>query len=100
MMVAFWGCLSKIELLSSSAVSNAAGMVLYSTRRHRSAAFSLVVKKAGMAVMDCPPMIINLKPSSTNAAELADAAAETFYCCYIAAGFPPDIAITSSLAKT
>ena len=53
-----------------------------------------------MAVMDCPPMIINLKPSSTNAAELADAAAETFYCCYIAAGFPPDIAITSSLAKT
>ena len=99
MMVAFWGCLSKIELLSSSAVSNAAGMVLYSTRRHRSAAFSLVVKKAGVAVMDCPPMIINLKPSSTNAAELADAAAETFYCCYIAAGFPPDIAITS-LAKT
>ena len=99
MMVAFWGCLSKIELLSSSAVSNAAvGMVL--SRRHRSAAFSLVVKKAGMAVMDCPPMIINLKPSSTNAAELADAAAETFYCCHIAAGFPPDIAITSSLAKT
>ena len=97
MMVAFWGCLSKIELLSSSAVSNAAvGMVL--SRRHRSAAFSLVVKKAGMAVMDCPPMIINLKPSSTNAAELA--AAETFSCCYIAAGFPPDIAITSSLAKT
>ena len=60
-----------------------------------------MVKKAGLAVMDCPPMIINLKPSSTNAAELADAAAaETFYCCYIAAGFPPDIAITSSLAKT
>ena len=59
-----------------------------------------MVKKAGMAVMDCPPMIINLKPSSTNAAELADAAAETFYCCYIAAGFPPNIAITSSMAKT
>ena len=41
MMVAFWGCLSKIELLSSSAVSNAAvGMVL-STTQHSSSSTSV-----------------------------------------------------------
>ena len=28
-----------------------------------------IVKKAAVALMDCPPMIINLKPSSSDAAK-------------------------------
>jgi hypothetical protein len=64
-----WGCLSKIGGSSAAAVQSPARPAAHGeqcARRRRPAAVSngSGISLSSMALMDCPLMIINLKPSS------------------------------------